>query len=39
VINIDRALGQNGYLNPVVAAWLPNVTFGAVGAFFLSRVR
>lgn len=33
-----QAMGQAGYLHPVLAAWLQNIIFGAVGLFLLSRV-
>lgn len=33
-----QALGQAGFLNPVVAAWLQNIIFGIVGIALLMRV-
>lgn len=33
------ALGQSGQVTPWVAAWLPNLAFGAVGVVLTSRVR
>jgi lipopolysaccharide export system permease protein len=39
LIQITKAVGGGGLLPPVVAAWLPNVVFGAVGLFFLLRTR
>ena len=38
-INIDRVLGQNGYVPPLIAAWLPNVAFAIIGVLLLRRVR
>ena len=32
-------LGQNGYLPPQVAAWLPTIIFGALGLYMLDSVR
>jgi len=33
------ALGTGGYLPPWLAAWFPNMAFGAAGAWMTSRVR
>jgi lipopolysaccharide export system permease protein len=39
LIQITKAVGGGGLLPPLVAAWVPNVVFGAVGLFFLLRTR
>lgn len=36
---IATDLGQNGYLPPQVAAWLPTIMFGALGLYLLETVR
>ena len=36
---VTLALGTGGYLPPWLAAWLPNLTFGAVGLGLTARVR
>jgi lipopolysaccharide export system permease protein len=39
LIQITKAVGGGGVLPPLVAAWLPNAIFGAIGAYFLARTR
>ncbi len=39
MIQLTQAMGGKGLLPPVVAAWVPNLLFGTVGAFLLARVR
>ena len=39
LIQITKAVGGGGILPPLVAAWLPNAVFGAIGLFFLTRTR
>ncbi|MBX6332351.1 MAG: LptF/LptG family permease [Gemmatimonadaceae bacterium] len=39
LIQITKAVGQGGVIPPAIAAWLPNVVFGAIGATLLARVR
>jgi LPS export ABC transporter permease LptF/LPS export ABC transporter permease LptG len=39
MISIFAALGQSGVLNPMLAAWAPNLIFGAVAAYLLLTVR
>ncbi|NLB82774.1 MAG: YjgP/YjgQ family permease [Synergistaceae bacterium] len=34
-----RALGEAGYLLPLISAWIPNVTFLLVGGFFARRAN
>jgi lipopolysaccharide export LptBFGC system permease protein LptF len=36
---ISLALGAGGYASPWLAAWLPNMIFGATGIFLMTRVR
>ena len=37
VMSFSRALGETGNLPPLVAAWLPNVTFLLLGALFVRK--
>ncbi|MDI6739606.1 MAG: LptF/LptG family permease [Candidatus Edwardsbacteria bacterium] len=37
MLQTGRALGHNATLPPVLAAWLPNAVFGAVGAVLMYR--
>ncbi len=39
LIQITKAVGGGGLLPPRVAAWIPNLLFGGVGALLLSRTR
>jgi lipopolysaccharide export LptBFGC system permease protein LptF len=34
-----KAVGAGGVVNPVLAAWLPNLVFLAAGLLLLARVR
>lgn len=34
---IILALGESGYLPPMLAAWLPNIIFGGIGFYLLQR--
>jgi lipopolysaccharide export system permease protein len=36
---IAKAVGAGGVVNPMVAAWFPNVLFGAAGLLLLRRVQ
>jgi lipopolysaccharide export system permease protein len=36
---ISFSLGVGGFLNPILAAWLPNIVCGGTGLVLLSRVR
>ena len=36
---VGLALGTGGYLPAWLAAWLPNLVFGAAGLFLIARVR
>ena len=38
-IQLTKAIGGQGILPPELAAWIPNVMFGIVGAVLLARVR
>lgn len=38
-MSFSRALGEAGFLYPIVAAWIPNVTFFLVGGFFARRAN
>ena len=39
LIQLTKAIGGKGLVPPDFAAWLPNIIFGVVGAWLLSRVR
>lgn len=39
VQRLGFAVGQSGWLEPWVGAWLPNVLFGGLGLWLTSRVR
>lgn len=39
LLRISGAFGETGALEPMVAAWLPNLVFLLAGLFFLFRVR
>ena len=39
LIQITKAVGQGGIIPPYLAAWLPSLLFGSVGAVLLARVR
>jgi lipopolysaccharide export system permease protein len=39
LVQITKAIGSGGLINPVVAAWFPNVLFLLAGLVLLARVR
>jgi lipopolysaccharide export system permease protein len=39
VQKVSLAVGAGGHMPPWLAAWLPNLVFGAVGIFLTARVR
>jgi lipopolysaccharide export system permease protein len=39
IINLAKAVGAGGVINPIAAAWLPNVLFLGAGLVLLARVR
>ncbi|MDP3716876.1 MAG: LPS export ABC transporter permease LptF [Acidobacteriota bacterium] len=39
MISVFAAFGAGGLLNPILAAWAPNLIFGAAAAFLLLTVR
>ena len=39
VMSVFVAMGQGGVLTPVLAAWAPNLMFGAVAAYMILTVR
>jgi lipopolysaccharide export system permease protein len=39
MIQVTKAVGQGGIVPPYLAAWLPSLLFGTVGAVLLARVR
>jgi len=39
LFRISGAVGETGALDPLLAAWLPNLVFLGAGIFFLARVR
>ena len=38
-IQITKAIGAGGVINPIIAAWFPNVVFLFAGLVLLARVR
>jgi len=39
LIQITKAIGQGGVIPPYLAAWLPSLLFGTIGAVLLAKVR
>jgi lipopolysaccharide export system permease protein len=39
MIQLTKAVGGKGLLPPDLAAWIPNILFGIVGGYLLSRAR
>jgi lipopolysaccharide export system permease protein len=40
LLSLGKALGENGFLHPIAALWLPNLTIGAVSAvLFVKATR
>jgi lipopolysaccharide export LptBFGC system permease protein LptF len=39
MISVFAAFGQGGLISPVLAAWAPNLIFGAAAAYLLLTVR
>jgi lipopolysaccharide export LptBFGC system permease protein LptF len=39
MISIFAAFGQGGLIAPMLAAWAPNLIFGAAAAYLLLTVR
>ena len=39
MISIFAAFGQGGMIDPMLAAWAPNLVFGAAAAYLLLTVR
>jgi len=39
MIQLTRAIGGKGVVTPELAAWLPNIAFGAIGLVLMKRVR
>lgn len=39
LIQLTKAVGQGGVVPPTLAAWLPNILFGAIGVVLLAKVR
>jgi len=39
LVQLTQAIGSKGLVPPNLAAWLPGILFGAVGAVLLARVR
>ncbi|HEU4628335.1 MAG TPA: LptF/LptG family permease [Gemmatimonadaceae bacterium] len=39
LIQLTKAIGGNGLVQPELAAWLPSVLFGTIGLLLLARVR
>ena len=39
MLSVFGAIGAGGWISPVLAAWAPNILFGAAAAFLLLTVR
>ena len=39
LIQLTKAIGGKGILQPELAAWVPNLLFGVVGSWLMARVR
>jgi lipopolysaccharide export system permease protein len=39
LIQLTKAIGGKGLIQPDLAAWVPNAVFGVVGTYLLTRVR
>jgi lipopolysaccharide export system permease protein len=39
LIQLSRAVGTSGVMNPVAAAWAPNILFLAAGVWLMTKVR
>ena len=39
MISVFAAFGQGGMITPALAAWAPNLVFGAAAAYLLLTVR
>jgi lipopolysaccharide export system permease protein len=37
LMSLCRALGESGYMMPLISAWLPNIVFLLVGLYFVRR--
>ena len=36
---VGQSLGENGYITPLLSAWLGNIVFGILGIGLLTRVK
>jgi lipopolysaccharide export system permease protein len=39
LVQLTQAVGSKGIVNPELAAWLPSILFGVIGAALLAKVR
>ncbi len=39
LVQLTKGLGANGVIPPEIAAWMPSVVFGVIGAILFARVR
>jgi lipopolysaccharide export system permease protein len=39
LIQLTKAIGGKGTIDPYLAAWIPSLVFGVAGTFLLARVR
>jgi lipopolysaccharide export LptBFGC system permease protein LptF len=39
MLSVFAAFGQGGLIDPILAAWAPNLIFGAAAAYLLLTVR
>ncbi len=39
LVQLTKGMGGNGLIPPEIAAWIPSIVFGVLGAFLFARVR
>jgi lipopolysaccharide export system permease protein len=39
ILRLSQSLGHSGVLSPIVAAWLPNIMFFLIGAYFVIKAE
>jgi lipopolysaccharide export system permease protein len=39
LVQLTKAVGNNGIITPELAAWIPSAVFGLAGLVLLARVR
>jgi lipopolysaccharide export system permease protein len=39
LVQLTKAVGKQGIVNPELAAWIPSLVFGLTGVWLMTRVR